>query len=58
MSKTSLRNVLEMKNFNSPIINQIGSVACLSNYGQSVDINGYYIINLFTLKMEQTWLNF
>lgn len=32
---------LELQKFNDKIINEIASVACLSNYGQSIDINGF-----------------
>lgn len=41
MSQTSLRKSLESKEFNDRIINEISSLASLSNYGQSVDINGF-----------------
>lgn len=39
-SQQSLRQVLESQKFGDRIINQLASIACLSNYGQTVDIDG------------------
>ena len=39
-SKMSLRNLLQRENFNERI-NELANVACLANYGQSIDIDGF-----------------
>ena len=39
-SQISIRQVLEKESFNDKIINQLASAACLTMYGQSIEIDG------------------
>jgi len=50
-----LRSVLEKKRFNKSIINEIASVACLSNYGQSVDVNGFVGVISLAGTVGELW---
>ena len=40
-SQSSLRKVMQEKGFNARIIDHLASIACLCNYGQSVDVDGF-----------------
>ena len=41
LSKHSLRKQLENEKFNKRVIDEIVSIACLTNYGQSNEINAF-----------------
>jgi prenylcysteine oxidase / farnesylcysteine lyase len=40
-SQKSLRYVLEEEKFSSKIINEMASIACLANYGQTINVDGF-----------------
>lgn len=41
ISQRSLVKTLREQNFNDRIINELASIACLTNYGQSIEIDGF-----------------
>lgn len=55
ISQRSLKSVLENKSFNKSIVNEIASVACLSNYGQSVEINGFVGVISLAGTVGELW---
>jgi prenylcysteine oxidase/farnesylcysteine lyase len=40
-SQQSLRSLLQSEKFSERLINEMASIACLANYGQTVDIDGF-----------------
>lgn len=41
ISQHSLRDLLQSKRFNQRLVDEIASIACLTNYGQSNELNAF-----------------